>query len=121
MMRSLPSNYAATPLRYGRRILRRLLLAAGGRYFGREIGFLPVDSLAQSIAHKSGDLHSRADLALSFLDGLGHRLALLVVDGPLVQQADFLVIGLQTGLDDLRDHVLRLALLAILVGQDVLF
>src|ERR1700709_1682561 len=108
MMRSLPSNYAATPLRYGRGILRRLLLAAGGCYFGREIGFLPVDSLAQSIAHKSGDLHSRADLALSFLDGLGYRLALFVVDERLIQQADFLVIGLQPGLDDLLTNILRL-------------
>src|SRR3954447_14700190 len=84
------------------------LLAARSLYLGGEIGFLPVDSLAQSIAHKPGDLHSGADLALSFLDGLGNRLALFVVDERLVHQADFLVIGLQPGLDDLLDHVFRL-------------
>src|SRR6185437_577365 len=90
-----------------------LLLAAGRRDLGCEIGFLLFDSLAESIAHKSGDLHRRADLALSFLDRLGDRFALFVVDKGLLQQADFLVIGLQAGLDDLLDHVLRLALLAL--------
>jgi hypothetical protein len=91
------------------------------RDFGGEIGFLLLDSLAESIAHKSGDLHRRADLALSFLHRLGDRLAGFVVDEGLLQQADFLVVGLQAGLDDLLDHVLGLALLAILVGQHVLF
>src|SRR3954471_20811917 len=71
--------------------LLRRLLAARSLYLGGEIGFLPFDSLAQSITHKSGDLHSGADFALSFLQGLGNRLALFVVDEGLVHQADFLV------------------------------
>src|SRR4029450_10719580 len=94
----------------------RLLLSAGRRDLGCEIGFLLFDSLAESIAHKSGNLHRRANFAFGFLHGLRDRLALFVVDERLLQQADFLVIGLETGLDDLLDHVFRLALLAILVG-----
>src|SRR6266850_4791766 len=95
-------------------LFRRLFLAAGRRDLGCEIGFLLVDSLAQSIAHKSGNLHRRADLALSFLQGLGDRFGVIVDEG-LLEQTDFLVIGLQTGLDDLFDHVLGLALLAVFV------
>src|ERR1700760_907984 len=101
--------------------IRLLLLAAGSRNLGGEIGFLLFDSLAESIAHKSGDLHRRADLAFGFLQRLGDRFALFVVDEGLLQQADFLVIGLQAGLDDLFDHVLGLALLTIFVSQHVLF
>src|SRR5437870_13616801 len=89
----------------------RLLLAAGRRDLGCKIGFLLFDSLAESIAHKSGNLHRRADLTFGFLDRLRDRLALFVMDERLLQQADFLVVGLQAGLDDLLDHVLRLALL----------
>src|SRR5690242_18184823 len=89
--------------RYDRR--RSLLLAAGGSHFGSEIGFLLLDSLAESIAHKSGDLHRRADLALSFLQRLGNRLA-AVMDESLFEQADFLVISLEAGLDDLLDDIL---------------
>src|SRR5580698_2901432 len=103
-------------------ISRRLLLAASGCDLGREIGFLPVDSLAESIAHKSGNLHRRADLALGFLEHLRDRLAVvLAVHRSLLQQADLLVEGLQARLDDLLDHILRLALLAVFVGQYVLF
>src|SRR5215470_11158776 len=98
---------------------RRLLLAAGGRDFRREVAFLLLDSLTESIAHKAGDLHGSPDLALSFLHRLRHRLA-GVVDEGLLEQADFLVVGLQAGLDDLLDHVLGLALLAIFVGEHVL-
>ena len=42
------------------------------------------------------------------------------MDRSLFEQADFLVVGLEPGLDDLFDHVLRLALLAVFVGQHVL-
>ena len=62
---------------------RRLLLAAGRRDLGGKISGLPIDSLAQSIAHKSGDLHRRADLTLSFLDRLGDGLAAVVDEGLL--------------------------------------
>src|ERR1700746_663602 len=99
--------------------LSRLLLAAGGRDLGCEIALLPLDSLAESIAHKARDLHGAADLTLSFLHGLRYRLA-GVVDEGLLEQADFLVESLQARFDDLLDHVLRLALLAILVGEHVL-
>src|SRR5712664_312730 len=120
MMRSLSFPARQLPARTRRKdYSRRLFLAAGRRDLGREIGFLPLDSLPQSIAHKSGNLHRRADLALSFLHGLGDRLG-VVVDKGLLEQADFLVIGLQTGLDDLFDHVLGLALLAVFVGEHVL-
>src|SRR6202171_4910126 len=93
---------ASPGLRCGRGICRRLLLAAGRRDLGCEIGFLLLDSLAQSIAHKSRDLHRRADLTLSFLDGLCDRLGVIVDEG-LFQQAYFLVVGLETRLDDLLD------------------
>src|SRR5690242_20794613 len=104
--RFLFRRWSAVPARRKRRESagRRLLLAAGCRDFGREIGFLLLDSLAESIAHKAGNLHRRADFALSFLHRLRHRLA-GVVDEGLLEQADFLVVGLQTGLDDLLDHV----------------
>src|ERR1700755_1261222 len=98
---------------------RRLLLAAGSRDLGGKIRLLPLDSLAQSIAHKSGDLHRRADLALGFLERLCNRFAAIVDEG-LLQKTDFLVISLQARIDDLLDHVFRLALLAVLVGQHVL-
>src|SRR5215831_2187154 len=97
-----------------------LLLAAGRRDLGREVAFLLLDRLIESIAHKARDLHRAAHLALSFLHSLRHRLAGIVDEG-LLEQADFLVVGLQAGLDDLLDHVLRLALLAIFVGKYVLF
>src|SRR6202042_3567866 len=79
-----------------------------------------LDSLAESIAQKSSHLDRSADLTLSFLDRLGHGLAAVVNEG-LLQKADFLVIGLQTRLDDLLDHILRLALLTVFIGQHVLF
>src|SRR3984957_12327921 len=97
-----------------------LFLAARRPDFGCEIGFLLVDSLAESIAHKSGNLDRRADLTLSFFQRLADRLG-VVVDESLLQQADFLVVGPQTGLDDLLDPILRLALLAVFVAQHVLF
>src|SRR6476660_9943442 len=90
------------------------LLAACRRDFGCEIGFLLFDSLAERIAHEASDLHRCTDLAFGFLHRLRDRLALLVMDEGLLQQTDFLVISLQARLDDLLDHVVRLALLAIL-------
>src|ERR1700726_4837477 len=78
---SLSLARSSPGLRDGRGIFRRLLLAAGRRDLGCEIGFLLLDSLAQSIAHKSSDLHRRADLTLSFLDGLGDRLGVIVDEG----------------------------------------
>src|SRR5258705_13916248 len=98
MMRSLSlsppgASEATTP----EELFRRLFFAAGRRDLGCEIGFLLVDSLAQSIAHKSGNLHRRADLALRFLQGPGGRLGVLVGEG-LLGRADFLVIGPETRL-----------------------
>src|ERR1035438_10891032 len=100
MMRSLslPARRLPAQMDRPKALLLRLLLAAGRRDLGREIGFLLVDSLAQSIAHKSGHLHRRADLALDFLEHLRDRLAVvLAMHGRLLQQADFLVVGLQAG------------------------
>ena len=45
------------------------------------------------------------------LDGIVHER--------LIEQADFLVIGLQAGLDDLLEHMRRLA--GVLLGEHVLF
>src|SRR5262245_27359684 len=102
------------------RLARRLLLlAAGGRNFGGEVRFLLLDSLAQSIAHVTGDFHRTTDLALSFLQRLADAL-LVVEDEGLLQQRLLLVEGLQARLGDLLDHRLGLALLTELVGQDVL-
>src|SRR5215470_5119536 len=97
----------------------RLLFAACGCDLGGKVGFLLLDSLTESIAHKSGDLYWRADLALSFLDRLGDRFS-AIVDESLLEEANLLVVGLQAGIDDLLDDVLGLALLAIFVGQHVL-
>src|ERR1700743_167758 len=104
MMRSLPvspggpiaapwSSQGLNHLENWRRrdFFRQLLLAAGRRDLGCEIGFLLFDSLAESIAHKSGNLYRCTDLALSFLDRLGDRFALFVVDKCLLQQAGFLI------------------------------
>src|ERR1700738_1645820 len=120
MMRSLslPRAAAAGLKGAGSLLSRRLFLAAGGRDLGSEIGFLPVDSLAQSIAHKAGDFHRCSDLALSFFHRLGDGLA-AVMDKGLLEQADFLVESLQTGLDDLLHHALRLAPVTGFVGQHV--
>src|ERR1019366_10568126 len=110
MMRSLslPARRLPAQIDGPKALLLRLLLAAGRRDFGCEIGFLLVDSLAQSIAHKSGHLDRCADLALSFFYRLGDRLAILLgVDRGLLQQTDFLVEGLQTRIADLLDDVLR--------------
>src|ERR1700733_4179693 len=109
MMRSLSLGTPELRLRDGIEISRRFLLSAGRRDLGCEVGFLLFDSLAQSIAHKSGDLDRRANLTLSFFDHLGDRFAAVVgMNRGLLQQADFLVVGLQTGLDDLLDDVFRL-------------
>src|SRR6267378_8154574 len=64
---------------------RRLFLAAYRGHLGGKVGFLPLDSLAESIAHKSGNLHRCADLALSFLHRLGDRFG-VIVDESLLQQ-----------------------------------
>ena len=78
-----------------------------------------LDSLTESIAHKTCNLYRRANLALSFLEGLADAF-LVVEDERLFQQRLFLVEGLQTGFGDLLDHRFRFALLPELVGEDVL-
>src|ERR1700682_5484457 len=95
MMRSLSlARAAASSPTKPEELFRRLFLAAGRRDLGGEVGFLLVDSLAQSIAHKSSDLHRRTDLTLSFLHGLGHGFAaMLDMHRGLFHQAHFLVIG----------------------------
>src|SRR6218665_3741149 len=99
-------------MRSGLRPARRQssALPCSGGDLGGEIGFLLLDSLAQSIAHKTGNLDRRTGLALSFLDGLGDAL-LVVEDEGLFQQGDFLEEGLDARIDDLLDHRVRLALL----------
>src|SRR6187399_3301255 len=96
---------APLPAARRKEVFRRLLLAAGRRDLGREVRFLLLDSLTESIAHEARDFHRAADLALGLLHRLRHRFA-GVVDEGLLEQADFLVVGLETGLDDLLDDVL---------------
>src|SRR5689334_17530746 len=103
----------------GRLTAALFLLSARSRDFGGEIGFLLLDSLAQRVVHEARDLNGCSDLALGFLDGLSDRLG-VVMDERLFEQTDLLVVRLQAGLDDLLDHVLRLALLTIFVGEHVL-
>src|SRR3569623_2239673 len=94
-------------------------LAGRGSHFRGEVGLLLVDALAEREAHEAGDLHRTADLALGLLERLRDRL-LVFEDERLLEHADFLVEGLQARLDDLLDHSLGLALLAELVGKNVL-
>src|SRR6185437_13987283 len=89
---------------------KRSALTGGGRNLGGEIGFLLLNAFAKRITNKAGDLDRAADGALGFLerlrDGLGR-----VVNVSLLEQADFLVEGLQAGFDDLVDDVRGLSLL----------
>ena len=47
---------------------------AVGRDLGGEVGLLLLDALAERIAHETGDLDRRADLAFGLLERLGHAL-----------------------------------------------
>src|SRR6476659_4798211 len=60
-----------------------------------EIGLRPVDAFAQSVARESRHLDRTADLALGFLDRLRNTLVRLMDIG-LIEQADFLVEGLES-------------------------
>ncbi len=83
----------------------------GRRDLGGEIGS-PAFSMPSpsAIAHEAGDLDRAADLAFGFLERLRHALACRRWMNGLLEQADLLVEGLDAGLDDLLDHVRRLAL-----------
>src|SRR5579884_3672305 len=52
------------------------------------------NAFAERVANEALDRDRRADISFSFLHRLSHGLG-LVVDVRLVEQADFLVIGLQ--------------------------
>src|ERR1700692_4710124 len=75
-----------------------------------------LDALAERKTLEAADLDRSADFSFGFIDGLRHAF-LVVADKALVEQPDFLEIGLQPGLDDLLDHVGRLALCLELIGQ----
>ena len=60
--------------------------------------FLLLDAFAERVAHKTLQRHRRADGLVGFLHGLADGLAAVVVDIGLLEQADFLEIGLQAGL-----------------------
>src|ERR1051326_1537180 len=88
------------------------------RHFSTEIAARPVDAFAERKADEAARLDGRADRAFALLECLGDAL-LVVEDEWLLQQADFLVEGLEPRLDDLVDHVRRLTLRLGLVGQHV--
>src|SRR5271155_5672848 len=73
----------------------------GGGDLGGEIPVRTIDPLAQRVAHEARDLDRAADLAFGVLERLADRLV-GIMDIGLIQQAGFLVEGLETGLDDLR-------------------
>ena len=55
--------------------------------FGGEVGLLLLDAFAERIAHETGDLDRRADLAFGLLERLGHALlAAVVEDERLLEQ-----------------------------------
>ena len=89
------------------------------RNLRREVGRRFFDALAEREAREARDLDRPADLAFGFLQRLPDAL-LVVEDERLLEQRLLLVEGLQPQLGDLFDHRLGLALLAELVGQDVL-
>ena len=81
------------------------------RDFTAEIAARTVDALAQRKAHEAGDLDRGANLCFRVFEGLCHAgLILLVKNEGLIEQADFLVVGLEAGLDELLDDVCGFAL-----------
>src|SRR5579883_1672357 len=92
-------NHPALPEAYAELLLRLLLF----------------DPLADRVAHEARHLDGAAHLAFGFLERLRHTLV-GVVNITLIEQADFLVEGLQPGFDDLLDDVRGLALRLVLVG-----
>ena len=93
------------------------LTASSGGHLGREVAFLLLDALAQRIAHEALERHRGAGglggLGDDLRDGLGG-----IVDEGLVDQADFLEVGLHAGLDDLVEDIGGLA--RVLVAQHIL-
>src|SRR3954468_5301456 len=66
-----------------------------GSDLAAEITLRPVDAFAQRVAHESRHLDRTAGLALGFLDRLRNTLVRLMDIG-LIEQADFLVEGLES-------------------------
>src|SRR5215472_13225874 len=97
----------------------RSSLTGGGRDLGGEIGFLFLDALAERIANKTGNPDRTGRFTFGFLQSLCHAF-LVVKNERLLQQANFLVEGLQSRLDDLLDHVSRFTLLLELDGKHIL-
>src|SRR5688572_19214241 len=89
------------------------------RNLRREVGRTFFDALPEREALVAGDLDRTADLAFGLLQRLRDTL-LVVEDERLLEQGLLLVEGFQARLRDLVDHRLGLALLAELVGEDVL-
>src|SRR5690606_14052672 len=101
-------------------------LPRGRRHLGREVRLLLLDSLAQLEAGEAAHLDVLADLRHRLVDHLADR-EVRVLDERLLEQARLAVELLHLALDDLLDHVGRLAggrsLLAVdrtLVREDLL-
>src|SRR5579864_8541784 len=96
--------------------LDTLHLGAGERrHFSTEIAGRPFDALAKRKADEAADLDRRTHRALALLERLGDAL-FVVVDKRLIDEADFLVEGLEPRFDDLLDYIHRFALRLGLVG-----
>src|SRR5579864_5561576 len=81
------------------------------RDLAAEIAGGTVDALAEREAHEAGDCDRSANLCFRLFKGLRHAgLILLVKNEGLIEQANFLVVGLEAGLDDLLDDVCWFAL-----------
>src|ERR1700721_2281084 len=88
----------------------RLMRAGKRRNFAAEIAFALIDAFAKRKADEARDLDRPAGLAFGLLDCLGDGLLAFFDRVALLEQTDFLVEGLEAGLDDLLDHVGGLAL-----------
>src|ERR671916_2681020 len=92
------------------------LAARRGRHLGGEVRSLfLLDPLAEGVADEALEGHRLAGLRLGFLEHLSDGLRRIVHER-LLEEGDLLVVALETALDDLLQHVLRLA--GILLTQD---
>src|SRR5258705_11734496 len=89
-VRSVPMTATCATARSEKRSAR----SGRCRHLGGKILLFPFDAFAEGITNVARDLDRSADLALRLFDGLRHALVRRV-DERLIEQADFLVEGLE--------------------------
>src|SRR5919107_5290599 len=87
----------------------------GGDLGGEIRTVVLVDALAEGEADEALQGDRLAGLRLRLLEDLGDRLRRVVHEG-LLQEGDLLVVALEAALDDLLEHMVRLA--GVLLAQD---